>query len=314
MEYEKVDEDVKYLTACENVKKIVNAIKTIKIKYYPNFASISQDDKNVYNQLEEKLEMISTNNDLDRLKKALMEEVSAKYDKKEIDNKQNDSQLTNDELLMACYGAIDVQKKALSQGKLKQARKCQKLLKQYLRKIDSLMCRELVINYKREKFRELNVDRDLVQKKNEDVMNYMKSCYKLEQTIEGKQIEEKIKEKEAFSEVDEILKIMPIDLLSKIPLEFRQTISKNKSKNYKVDIKEPLEEQNLKDETVVILGVIYREFLASPEEKEKLQLKENLINIEQQINTQNELILYKEPGIVKKLFFKIRSFFIKNKS
>ena len=34
MEYEKTDEDIKYRTACENVKKIVNAIKSLKIKYY----------------------------------------------------------------------------------------------------------------------------------------------------------------------------------------------------------------------------------------------------------------------------------------
>ena len=72
---------------------------------------------------------------------------------------------------------------------------------------------------------------------------------------------------EAFAEVDEILKIMPIDLLSKIPAQFRQIISENKADNYKVEIKEPLEEENLKKETVIILGLIYRDFLASPEER-----------------------------------------------
>ena len=75
---------------------------------------------------------------------------------------------------------------------------------------------------------------------------------------------------EAFAEVDEILKIMPIDLLSKIPVQFRKIISENKAKNYKVDIQEPLNEEKLKEETVVILGLIYRDFLASPEEKEEL--------------------------------------------
>ena len=33
---------------------------------------------------------------------------------------------------------------------------------------------------------------------------------------------------EAFAEVDEILKMMPIDLISKIPMKFRQIISENK--------------------------------------------------------------------------------------
>ena len=41
MEYEKIDEEARYLKACENVKKIVNAIKNIKMKYYTNFAKIS---------------------------------------------------------------------------------------------------------------------------------------------------------------------------------------------------------------------------------------------------------------------------------
>jgi len=34
---------------------------------------------------------------------------------------------------------------------------------------------------------------------------------------------------EAFVEVDEILKLMPIDLLSKIPMKFRKMISENKT-------------------------------------------------------------------------------------
>ena len=79
---------------------------------------------------------------------------------------------------------------------------------------------------------------------------------------------------EAFTEVEEVIKLMPIDLVSKIPAQFRQTISENKATNYKVVIKEPLEEQKLKKETIAILGLIYRDFLASPEEREQLQMKD----------------------------------------
>ena len=79
---------------------------------------------------------------------------------------------------------------------------------------------------------------------------------------------------EAFVEIDEIFKIMPIELLSKIPVEFRQVISENKAKDYKVKIEEPLQQNNLKKETVVILGLIYRDFLASPEEREELQKRD----------------------------------------
>jgi len=139
---------------------------------------------------------------------------------------------------------------------------------------------------------------------------------------------------EAFVEVDEILKMMPIDLLSKIPMKFRQVISENKAKDYKIEIKEPLEEEKLKEETVVLLGLIYRDFLASPEEKEELQLKdaEELKRIElemqQQYDIENvfkkrkktfdedvstDLIVYKEQGFLKKLFNLIKGIFKKNK-
>lgn len=194
MEHENIDENAKYLKACENVKKMVHAIKLIKIKYYPNFAKISGKDKEIYEQLEENLQRISENNSLNKLKTVLMEEVSAKYDKKEINNENNEYKFTNDELLLACYGAIDAQKEALSFGKIKQARRCQNILKQYIKQIDSMTFREMVIKYKREKFGELIKKRDMVQKKNEEVMNYMKSCYEQSSEVERQQISEKIEE------------------------------------------------------------------------------------------------------------------------
>lgn len=139
---------------------------------------------------------------------------------------------------------------------------------------------------------------------------------------------------EAFVEVDEILKLMPIDLLSKIPVQFRQVISENKAKNYKADIKEPLDEENLKEETVIILGLIYRDFLASPEEREELQIQdaEELRKIEEELQQKydidnifknrksaksdensTDLIVYKNQNILKKLFNIIKGFFNKNK-
>lgn len=142
---------------------------------------------------------------------------------------------------------------------------------------------------------------------------------------------------EAFTEVEEVIKLMPIDLVSKIPIQFRQTISENKATNYKVIIKEPLEEQKLKKETITILGLIYRDFLASPEEREQLQMKdaEELRKIEQEMqeqydidnifekkkrtkrleNNQNskDLTLYKEPNFLSKLFNIIKEIFKKNK-
>lgn len=136
---------------------------------------------------------------------------------------------------------------------------------------------------------------------------------------------------EAFAEIDEIFKIMPVDLLSKIPIEFRNTISKNKAKDYKIEIKEPLEEQKLKEETIVILGLIYRDFLSSPEEKEELKLKdsEELKKVEEELakqydinkvfekrkknntteNQTTEMVVYREQGFLKKIFNLIKGIF-----
>lgn len=142
---------------------------------------------------------------------------------------------------------------------------------------------------------------------------------------------------EAFVEVEEIFKIMPIELLSKIPIQFRKIISDNKAKDYKIQIQEPLENQKLKEETIIILGLVYRDFLCSAEEREKLQLKdaEEVRRIEQEMNQKydietifekrknsknfqqeeysTDLTLYKEPGFIKKFFNFIKGIFKKNK-
>lgn len=140
---------------------------------------------------------------------------------------------------------------------------------------------------------------------------------------------------EAFVEVDEILKIMPIELLTKIPTKFRTIISENKANDYTIEIQEPLDEEKLKEETIVILGLIYRDFLASPEEREELQLKDaeelkrieeemqqqydiqNIFNkrknnkIDENENVSTELTLYKEPGFLEKIFNLVKKIFTK---
>ena len=163
MEHENIDEEARYLKACENVKKIVNDIKNIKMKYYTNFAKISSEDKEVYEQLNKNLEKISKEEFINYSNDYEKEEVSAKYDKKDIKSEQGNPNSV-DNRLQACYGAVDSQKEALSRGKIKQAKKCQEVLKQYLDEIDSMSSRELVINYKREKLGELIRYRETLQK------------------------------------------------------------------------------------------------------------------------------------------------------
>ena len=96
---------------------------------------------------------------------------------------------------------------------------------------------------------------------------------------------------EAFAEVDEILQLMPIDLLIKIPLQFKKVISENRSQNYIPKIKEPIKEEDLKYETKVILGLIYRDFLVDPEEREKLQAQdaEEIRKIEEELQKQYDV-------------------------
>lgn len=78
----------------------------------------------------------------------------------------------------------------------------------------------------------------------------------------------------AFAEVNEIMKLMPIELINKIPSKFREMIEEEKDNNYIPDIKEPIEKCKLKNETIIILGLIYRDFLCSQDERKKLQEKD----------------------------------------
>lgn len=78
----------------------------------------------------------------------------------------------------------------------------------------------------------------------------------------------------AFTEVNEIMKLMPIELINKIPSKFREMIEEEKDNNYIPDIKEPIEKCKLKNETIIILGLIYRDFLCSQDERKKLQEKD----------------------------------------
>ena len=81
--------------------------------------------------------------------------------------------------------------------------------------------------------------------------------------------------KKAFKEVDEIFKIMPESFVDKIPNSFKKLISSEMDINYEPNIKEPLEEVELLVDTKIILGLIYRDFLCSVEERKRLQKKDS---------------------------------------
>lgn len=84
----------------------------------------------------------------------------------------------------------------------------------------------------------------------------------------------KIEYRNAFSEVYEIFQLMPKSLLNRIPRDFQEMIEEERNKSYYPNITEPLEKQKLKYETIIILGLIYRDFICSPEERHELQIKD----------------------------------------
>ena len=168
MKYEDIDENAIYRTACENVKKIVSAIKGLRIKYYPNFTKMSETDAKVYEELQSQLNKISAENGLDKLRIALMAGIDARYNNISVDDNENPK--ADNDILLACYGAIDAEEKALSIGKISQAIRCQEILNKYKKQIRTMeqgqQLLEMILKYKREKMGELNRNADKVKEAN----------------------------------------------------------------------------------------------------------------------------------------------------
>ena len=68
--------------------------------------------------------------------------------------------------------------------------------------------------------------------------------------------------------------MMPDELVNKIPSKFREMLEDERDKEYNPNIQEPLEKCKLKNETIIILGLIYKDFLCSQDEKRRLQEKD----------------------------------------
>ena len=80
----------------------------------------------------------------------------------------------------------------------------------------------------------------------------------------------------AYKEVIEILKYVPNESVEKIPETMIDTFKAKMDKNYdfQVDIDKSFEEQNLLDETKAIFANIFRDYWATPYQKEKIEAKE----------------------------------------
>lgn len=76
-------------------------------------------------------------------------------------------------------------------------------------------------------------------------------------------------------------------LLNKIPTKFYEMIKEERDTNYIPNIKSH-QKTKIKNETIIILGLIYRDFLCFPEEKKKLQEKDarELQEVEKELEEQ----------------------------
>lgn len=141
--------------------------------------------------------------------------------------------------------------------------------------------------------------------------------------------------KEAFCEVNEILKYLSKEIREKIPREFIENIQNNMANSYSVeyDKTKGINEQNLKQETRAILSVIYRDYICSEDKrneivqedrKKYLALEENkkLNYIDKEIFKKNSklekteeksIVVIKKQSIIQKIIEKIRSFWRKQR-
>ncbi len=137
----------------------------------------------------------------------------------------------------------------------------------------------------------------------------------------------------AFAEVYEILKYLDKNEYKKISLDLIETIKNNRNTNYVYTIKsdKKLKEQKMLPETKAILFNIFRDYLSTEEQKQKIKKwqLEDLRRLEEEKkkkyntvvffnkNVQdtvvsrigNELIEIKEQSLWKKIINRIKSFF-----
>lgn len=112
--------------------------------------------------------------------------------------------------------------------------------------------------------------------------------------------------KQAFSEALEVLKHSTQEIKERIPEKFIDFLNKNKDNNnsVQIDFTKNNWENELKQETRVILALMYRDYIVSPDKREELikqEIEEELIH-EKELkekysadkifkNTQNEAII-----------------------
>ena len=138
----------------------------------------------------------------------------------------------------------------------------------------------------------------------------------------------------AYKEIYEILKIFPSELVNKIPKDKIDFFYKNMDNNYEYNIsKETFDGQTMLEETAAILTILFRDYWATPEQKEKLvnftknaqnviaeenkqkyntdnlfKNRNKSINNMENIQTEQAIVEYKE-SLFKRIINKIKNLF-----
>lgn len=91
----------------------------------------------------------------------------------------------------------------------------------------------------------------------------------------------------AYTEVNEIIQIMPQNIQNQIPEDLRKTIAYNMDKEYKFEI-EDFEEIDFLEDTKKILSVLYTDYFATEEERQAILAKEKAINLQNEKEKQEK--------------------------
>lgn len=140
---------------------------------------------------------------------------------------------------------------------------------------------------------------------------------------------------EAAVEMNIILAMAPKDFISKIPEKFRQFLKDIESQSYvfNYDYTKSLNEQNLKEETRGLIGLIYRDCICTAEKKDEYITKtsdyakqkeietrekynpdaifknQKNNNIEEEVNQENLEMIVSEENFIKRIWKKIINIF-----
>ena len=94
----------------------------------------------------------------------------------------------------------------------------------------------------------------------------------------------------AYAEVDEILNLLEDEYREKVPENIRNFFKKERNKEYISNINpdKPLMEQNLRKETIVLLGILNLNYWCNSEEEKEQSLVNQYVNQTSEQHTQEE--------------------------